>query len=98
MIVVRNVFRLKFGKAREARAALKPVADKATEKGYGPTRLMFDLVGPFYTVVMESTYDSLSSYENAGRKTMEDEEWRELYGRFSPLVESGYREIFTVMD
>ena len=29
---------------------------------------------------------------------MNDPEWRKAYATFVPLVESGYREIFTVHD
>jgi hypothetical protein len=48
MILVRDVFRLQFGKAREALTAFKAVGQVAQELGYGRDsfRVMTDLVGP----------------------------------------------------
>jgi len=100
MIVVRDVFRLKFGKAREALAAFKDIGEHAGKVGYdqSKTRVLTDLVGPYYTLVLETTSDSLSAWEEMGRKAMGDNEWRALYQKFTPHVESGYREILTVVQ
>jgi hypothetical protein len=46
----------------------------------------------------ETTYDSLSAYEEAGRKMMPNEKWRAAYQNFVPFVESGYREVFTIVQ
>ena len=54
MIVVRNSFRLKFGKAKEAVAIMKD--GMAIQKRAGvdvPQRLMTDMTGTFYTLVLE---------------------------------------------
>ena len=56
MIVIRNVFRLKFGKAREAVALFKEGIAIQKRVGAGmdfSTRLLTDVTGPFYTVVLE---------------------------------------------
>jgi hypothetical protein len=97
MILVRDVFRLKFGKAREAMANWKEMAEHGKRTGMPEPRILTDLVGPYYTLVMETTHADLSTYENGMRKTMDDE-FRVLYQKFTPLVESGYREIFTIQD
>ena len=99
MIVVRNVFRLKFGKAKEAVALLKEGI--AIQKRAGVEmnqRLMTDLVGTFYTLVLELTIPNMGALEANMPKVMGDKDWQALYQRFSALVESGYREIFTVID
>src|SRR5262245_35726863 len=100
MIVVRDVFRLHFGKAREAIAVFKEIGEHAQKAGYNPAnlRVLTDLVGPYYTLVMETTVESLTTWEEMGRKAMGDNEWRARYQKFTPLVESGYREIFTVVQ
>jgi hypothetical protein len=100
VILVRDVFRLKFGKAREALAAFKEIGTVAERDGFGASsmRVLTDLVGPFYTIVLETTYDSLSAYEEAGRKIMPNEKWRAAYQNFVPFVESGYREILTIVQ
>ena len=100
MILVRDVFRLQFGKAREALTAFKGVGQVAQESGYGRDsfRVMTDLVGPYYTLVLETTYASLAAYEQMGVKSMNNDDWRAAYQKFTPYVESGYREIFTIVE
>ncbi len=100
MIVVRNVFRLKFGKAREAVATWKEGAARARELNYGAgsMRLLTDLSGPFYTLVFENTFDSLAAYERAAKELMASPAWRSWYEKTVPLTESGYREVFTVVE
>ena len=99
MIVVRNVFRLKFGQARpalalwkEGRVIMKRINPKATP------RLLTDLVGPSYTFVLEDAYDDLATFEKSAGGVMGSDEWRAWYQKFLPLVDSGYREIFTIVD
>ena len=98
MIVVRNVFRLRFGSAREARELWKEGAPLVARAMRGPVRVMSDLVGPYYTLVMESSHASLADYESAAGSGMADPEWKAWYARFVPLVESGYREVFSLVE
>ena len=98
MIVVRNVFRLKFGKAREATALWKDGAAMARRDGMSSIRILTDVTGPFYTLVMETEHADLREWESASHPTMGDPAWKEWYAKFTPLVESGYREILTVVD
>ncbi len=98
MIVVRNVFRLKFGKARDAQETMKNVLAVARRAGMtAPSRILTDVSGPFYTLVHELTFDSLADLERS-QKTMGDAAWKEAYAKFVPLVESGHREIFHVVE
>ena len=97
MILIRDVFRLKFGKAREALATWKEMGEHAKKAGWPKPRILTDLVGPYYTLVMETTHSDLASWEKEMRTVMDDQ-WRALYQKFTPLVESGYREIFTIQD
>ena len=64
MIVVRNVFRLKFGAAKEARKLWtegRALMEKTTSM---PPRVLFDLTGPFYTFVLETTHPSVKAWES----------------------------------
>jgi hypothetical protein len=64
MIVIRNVFQLKFGKAREALAVMKEGV--AIQKRLVPdasTRLLTDVTGPHYTLVLELTVPNLATFE-----------------------------------
>ena len=99
MIVVRDIFQLKFGKARDAQASWKEGFALFTRHfpKYKPGRLMTDVVGEYYTMVLESEYESLTEFENRGKEISGNEEWRKWYGTFTPYVESGRREIFNVV-
>ena len=71
MIVIRNVFRLKFGKAKEAVALLKEGV--AIQKRAGATfqsRILTDITGPFYTLVLEITVPNLGSFETEAGRTV----------------------------
>jgi hypothetical protein len=100
MILVRDVFRLKFGAAREALAAFKEIGETAKRAGFRPDafRILTDLVGSYYTLVLESTHENLAEYEQSSRRGMADAQWRAAYGQFTPFVESGHREIFTIVQ
>ncbi|HKZ43343.1 MAG TPA: NIPSNAP family protein [Candidatus Hodarchaeales archaeon] len=98
MIVVRDIFQLKFGKAKDAKALWKKGSAINKKLGYGPGRATVDLVGSYYTFVLETTYKDLSDYEKALKKTLAAKEWSDWYQKFMPLVESGHREIFTILE
>jgi hypothetical protein len=100
LIVVRNVFRLKFGSAKETTGLWKEGLAIAAREGLssGSSRLLTDAVGTFYTLVLETTHDSLGDFERSGKRLMENAEWKAWYAKVIPLTEGGYREIFNVVD
>jgi selenophosphate synthase len=99
MIVVRNVFRLKFGKARDAKEAMKTLLSINRRLGYGQdVRILTDVTGPFYTMVLEMTFGSLADVERGSKAIMEDAGWKDAYAKMVPLVESGVREIYNVVE
>ncbi len=101
MIVIRNVFRLKFGKTREAVALVKEgmtIQKRALAGVDFSTRVLTDVVGPFYTLVLELTVPSLASFETAAPRFFGDKEWQANYEKLTPLVESGHREVFTIVE
>jgi hypothetical protein len=98
MIVVRNVFRIQFGKAKQATDLWKEGLATAKRLGFpGKSRVLTDLVGQFYTVVFENDFESLSEFENSAKKIMSNSEWQAWYQKISAITESGYREIFNVV-
>ena len=101
MIVIRNVFRLKYGKAREALALMKEGLEIQRRVISGvdfSTRVLTDVTGPFSTLVLELTVPSLSSFETNGPRLFADKDFQANQQKMVPLVDSGYREIFTVAD
>jgi len=100
MIVVRNVFQLKFGKAKEAVALLKEgleIQKRALAGLDYSTRVLTDVTGPFYTLVLELTVPSLSTFETYAPRLFGDKEWQANYQKMSALVESGHREVYSVV-
>lgn len=99
MIVIRDIFQLEFGKAKEAIEVLKQSREVLTGADYRVTRILADVTGEYYTIVMESEAESLAAYEKGMQQTPELEEWQKVYrNKFVPLVRSGRREIFRVVD
>ena len=99
MILVRDIFQLKFGKAKDAIALWQEGKTIAQEIGHGVAdRLTTNLTGPYYRMVMESTHESLAVFEESMGSIFKYDMWREWYSKFSPLIESGSREIYTIVD
>lgn len=98
MILVRNIFRLKFGKAKEGKALLKEALPLLKKEGAADVRLLTDLTGPFYTLVLENTYRSLADFESSVSSRMGGQEFEAWYQKVVPLVDSGSREIFTIVE
>lgn len=101
MVVIRNVFRLKFGKAREAVALMKEgrAIEKRVMSGLDySSRILTDVTGPFYTLVLELTVPTLASFESNAPRLFGDKEWQAHYQKMAALVESGSREVFTIVE
>ena len=62
------------------------------------SRVLFDLVGPSYTMVWEMTYQNLAAWESEMASSMNEAAWREWYQKFILIIESSHREIFTIME
>jgi hypothetical protein len=79
MVVVRNVFRLKFGKTREAVALVKEglaIQQRVLSGVEFSTRLLTDVTGPFYTLVLELTVPNLPLLKRMHRDSLETETGR----------------------
>lgn len=98
MIVVRDVFQLRFGKAREALELWKEGRKLLEKMGYGPARMLTDLVGLSYTLVLETSYESLAGFEKTLGNVRGKSDWQAWYQQFVPLAESARREMFTVVE
>jgi hypothetical protein len=89
---------MKFGKAREVKAVMQEFKKIKGMQQSGEARVLFDLVGPAYTMVLESSYASLAEFEKEIAAVFGKQEWRDWYQRLVPLIEQSYREMFTVME
>jgi hypothetical protein len=99
MILVREVFKLKVGKAKDAKALLQEAAVLGRKYGMAEGRGLTDLTGPYYTLVWEHSYPSLAEWETSMASSLGAEEWSAWYQKFAPLLaEGGHREIFTIVQ
>jgi len=93
MYIVRDIFHLRYGAYKEARALL----DEAYGKGILPeaksSRILSDFTGDAYRLVFEEGYDTLMEYEKALGESMGKASWKKWYEKFRQHVNSSHREI-----
>ncbi len=97
MILVRNSFRVKFGKMKDALALMKEGEKAMKAITQKPQRMLTDVTGEFYTLVLEIEYESLAEFEKVGAEMMKASGWKEWYQKIGALMETGRREIYTVV-
>ncbi len=92
MILVRDVFRAKYGRGDELVALFKEVRQQRL--GRSIDRILTDASGPFFTVVIESTVESLAAWEQLQAQDFSLPEFGKWFARMTPLVEAGHREFY----
>lgn len=92
MILVRDVFQAKYGKGGELVALFKELSQQAQVVD----RILTDASGPFYTVVTETTLESLAAWEQRMAEIFSKPEFGAWFARMVPLVESGRREFYNI--
>jgi hypothetical protein len=101
MIVVRDIFHVKFGNSREVTDLFKQGIAIAKRTGFGAlgVRLLTDLAGePYYTLIMETTFESAAAWEQAGLAMRGNPEWRGWYQKVVPLIDGGTRKMYSVVE
>ena len=101
MIVIRNVFQLKYGKAKEAIALMKEglaVQRKVLTGVDYSTRVLTDVTGPFYTLVFEITVPDLATFEAQTPRIFADKDVQANMQKMGALVESGSREVYSIVE
>lgn len=94
MLIIRNVFTAKPGKASQLAKQMKEAM--AGRQGM-KIRVLTDFVGKMNTVVMEVEADSLSEFENQYKEYMSNPEIKEKMKGYTDLWSEGKREILQVM-
>ena len=82
MYIVRDIFNLKYGHNRPAKAMM----DDAMKMGMMPnsknTRILTDFTGGAYHLIMETGFDSLAGFEKELAADMSKLEFQEWYKKF----------------
>src|SRR5487761_844040 len=86
MIVVRDVFQIEPEKMKQAKDEIKQHRQLTTPLGYRMTRVMTDLSGEFYTLVLESEFSGLAEYEKALKNILADKSWQQSYARLRKTI------------
>ncbi len=95
MFIERNVFRLKFGMAKPALALWRPFLEQAHQADSSiHARLLTDLTGRGYCIILELAYDEYADLEPRKCKLTHLEGWSKFYELFIPLCETSHRTLF----
>jgi hypothetical protein len=98
MIVVRNVFQAKFGRAGElAQAMVESMRQQAGAAGAPSAwRVLTDLSGPFDTVVLEVEGESLAEWERVRSEMFAQPDFQDNFARTAEMLISGRNELYTI--
>jgi hypothetical protein len=98
MILVRDVLKIAPDHMKEAKQLAKENRDLSKKQGFPEMLLMTDLTGNFYSLIMETRFDSLSHYEETMKRAMTSKEFQKWYPKLRKFVRGGQREIFSIVD
>lgn len=94
MLVIRNVFVAKPGKASQMAELMKEVMSSRP----GPkVRVLTDYVGKFNTVVMEFEVNEMAEYEKQYKQYLSDPEMKEKMKGYADMYQEGYREVLHII-
>src|SRR5215208_1962270 len=95
MLLIRDVFRCKPGKAGElARRFKQTVPSMESEDGFQNCRVLVDYVASYWTVVLQAEVEDLAKVEGHMKGYSSRPEVREAMEGYMELVEGGHREIY----
>lgn len=99
MLIARQVFQAKYG-AGDALVALfrEFNANLQKSENWPPLRILTDASGQFFTVVTEIEVESFAAWEKSFKEVMAQPWMADLFQRMVPLVDSGRREFYTIVE
>lgn len=96
MLLVRNVFRAKFGMGD---ALVQHIFSVPAIWAAGTDfRVLTDASGTFFTIAVETTFESFAAFEEAEKREFALPEFGAWFEKMMPLVESGQREFWTIQQ
>ena len=98
MLLIRDVFQVDPESMREAKNVVRQMLSSETDLSDAKPRFMTDLVGEYFTLVLEFEVPDLASYETTFRNVMSNDSWRASYERFRPMILGGHREIYQIEE
>jgi hypothetical protein len=98
MIIEKNEFRLKFGKAKEGIANWKEMFQIMKSKDAKGMRMLTDLTGHSYTLILEVEHESWNTVDQKFASWAGDAKMGELYKNFIPLCDSSFKTFYKVEE
>ena len=95
MILVRQVFQIKYGHMDEVLTALQAVNE--SDRGSAHiSRILTDISGQNFTLVFESKADSLDAYWEALQASFGESELSKQMNEITQYIESGRKDFYTI--
>jgi hypothetical protein len=95
---MRDIFRLKFGHYRDAKALLDETVKKNMLPKQEGNRILTDFTGTSYRLIFEQGFKTLADYEKDLNESMGKPEWQDWYVKFKDHVEGSEREILKLVS
>jgi thioesterase domain-containing protein len=93
MYIIRDIFQLRFGAFKEARALLEEAYSKGLLPDAKSARVLSDFTGDSYRLIFEEGHDTLAAYEQSLSESMNKTGWKKWYESFKQHVTGSHREI-----
>ena len=95
MILVRQVFRVKWGQMDKVLSAFKSASASMAQEA-NVHRVLTDISGDNITLVFETKAESMDAYWKALQASFEGEGMGDADAVFMEAIESGHREFYTI--
>src|SRR4029077_15034626 len=86
VILVRDILDIDPNQMKAMKSLVGDMAMLTKKLGFPDRKVMTDLVGTFYTLLLESEWPDLGTYERELGKAFQNAEWQALYGKMRPMV------------
>ena len=93
MYIIRDIFQLRFGAFKEAKALLEEAYSKGLLPDAQSARVLSDFTGDSYRIIFEEGHNTLAEYELLLAESMIKPNWKKWYENFKQHVQSSHREI-----
>ena len=93
MYIIRDIFYLKFGHYKAAKALLDDALNRKLMPETKALRVLSDFTGDAYRLIFEEGHETLAAYEKMLNESMGTGEWQQWYEEFKQHVDRSHREI-----
>lgn len=98
MLLIRDVFRCKPGKARTLAEKFKQtIPSMEQQDGFKNCRVMVDYVASYWTVVLQAECERIEEFDHHATTFGTRDDVRAALSGYMELVEEGHREIYRIL-